>query len=416
MKSLATLLLFLAGAAPALPAQSIGLADVERVTTLAPFPRGLAMVGGDLIVLCRGRVRGSGGVSSEVEDQAGTLYRVNPAIGQPLAETGISEAVKQNGRLLARPASPPFRLWDRSSNPPQADRETDRPYCSLRYHEPTQSLYLCAFSGVDLQPGKGPKGVRFSKNLSDALLRYDFRTESWHEVERHGTWAGGSYPHHDVRHNPPPHGWLNGPDNCLPLGQQLYAVAKDNSLLVRYDLTDLAEDPLAPPPPSEKILGPDTPLAGGGIATFYGHSALAFHDGWLYVGTRTSSVIFRVRLDENFLPAQPLAVEPVARFLPYDPQSGKSAELTDMGFDEKGRLYVISAEPARVFRFTPNPKNIFDGRTAPAWADLAALTQNPKMKSENVLYHDGWVYVTSGDGYGYQAGADGTVYKLRVLD
>jgi hypothetical protein len=56
-----------------------------------------------------------------------------------------------------------------------------------------------------------------------------------------------------------------------------------------------------------------------------------------------------------------------------------------------------------------------DGAATP-WVDMAAITNNPKMKSENVLFHGGWLYVTSGDGYGYQAGADGTVYRVKVTD
>ena len=38
------------------------------------------------------------------------------------------------------------------------------------------------------------------------------------------------------------------------------------------------------------------------------------------------------------------------------------------------------------------------------------------MKSENLLYHDGHLYVTSGDGYAYQEGASGTVYRIAVTD
>lgn len=391
--------------------------DVERVTTKAPYPRGLVMLDGELLVLCRGRVRGSGGVTAAIDDQAGTIYRVDPRVSEPVTATQVSAAVRNNGSVLARPTAPPFRLWDRASLPPEADRDTDRPYCTLRYDAGTKSLYICGFSGVDLQR-TATDPVAFSKNLTDAVLRYDLRTERWYEVERHAQRAGGTYPHHDVRYHAPPHGWLNGPDNLLPLGRGLYAVAKDNNLLVRYDLSALATDPEAGPPPSMKVLGKEVPLASGGVATLYGHSALAYHDGWLYVGTRTSSVIFRLRLDEQFLPVQPLAAEIVARFAPYDPQTGKSANITDMGFDDQGRLYVVAAKPSRVHRFLPDPENPYDGRSGQAtpWADLAALTRNPAMKSENVLYHDGWIYVTAGDGYGYQKGAEGTVYRVRVTD
>jgi hypothetical protein len=61
------------------------------------------------------------------------------------------------------------------------------------------------------------------------------------------------------------------------------------------------------------------------------------------------------------------------------------------------------------------------GRSEP-WADLAGITGNPRLKSENVLesenvlVHAGWLHVTSGDGYGYQAGATGTVYRVAIDD
>ncbi|MGH7162361.1 MAG: hypothetical protein ACREID_02670 [Planctomycetota bacterium] len=389
---------------------------LERVTTVAPFPRGLEMVDGKLYVLCRGRVRDAGGVSAEIDDQAGTLYVVDPNVSEPASGGEVGEAVRNNGRAVALPTVPPFRLWDRAAYPPENDRVTDRPYCTLRYHDPSKSFYVCAFSGIDkaAEPGK----LQFSKNLSDALFRYDLRTEKWYEVERHRTWAGGSYPHHDTTVNPPPHGWLNGPDNCLAVGRWLYAVGKDNNRLVRYDLTALEHDPEAGCPGSEVVLGEQVSVRGLGVQWYWGPSALAYRDGWLYVGYRTSSVIVRIRLNEQFAPEQPVEAELLARFDPYDPKTGKSANITDIGFDDQGRLYAISASPSRVYRFSPDPDEVYDGRsgTSQPYADFAAMTGNRYMKSENLLCHDGWLYVTSGDGYGYQNGAAGTVYRIEIVD
>ncbi len=384
---------------------------VERVTTVAPFPRGLAMVEGRLYVLCRGRVRGAGGVSAEVEDQAGTIYVVDPGFSEPV-HGAAGDAVLRNGEVFARPTSPPFRLWDRTSDPPWRDRETDRPYCTLRYHEPTRSFYVCAFSGIDKRRTPGDP-VAFSKNLTDALLRFDRRTGRWHEVERHDIEAGGSYPHHDPRVHPPPAGWLNGPDNCLPLGEGLYAVAKDNSVLMRYDLRALRLDPEAGPPAGEVVLGDRVRVRGLGEVELLGHSALAFRDGRLYLGTRTSSVVVRLPLDREHRPVRPVAVELVARFEPFDPRSGRSANLTDMCFDEEGRLYVVSAEPARIHRFSPDPRRAYDGRSEAPWVDLAALVGDPALKSENILYDSGWLYVTAGGSYGDVA-SGGTVYRVSV--
>lgn len=387
---------------------------LERVTTVVPFPRGLAVVGDRMFVLARGRVRGAGGVSAQVDDQAGTLFEVDPGISEPFRAGEVGHAVRTNGAVFARPTSPPFNLWDRNASPPERDRWTDRPYCTLRYDATSRNFFICAFSGIDkpLEPGK----PSFSKNLTDALLRYDLRSRKWHGVERHRIESGGIYPHHDPEAAPPPHGWLNGPDNCLPLGRWLYAVAKDNSRLVRYDISAIAEDPDAGPPAGIPVLGESLHVRGLGARSFYGHSALATDGRWLYLAYRTSSVIVRFPLARDLTPVEPIEPELLARFDPYDPVTGHSANLTDMTLDDSGRLYVVSAHPAKVYRFRPDPEAVFDGRAggeAP-WADLAGITRNPTMKCENVLYHGGFLYVTSGDGYADRRGAVGTVYRLAV--
>jgi len=387
---------------------------IERVSTRVPFPRGLALVEGKLYVLCRGRVRQYGGVDAGIDDQAGSLYELDPGVAQPIEEE-ISEAVRTNGRVLARPTAPPFRLFDRTAQPPTEDRETDRPYCTLRWHEDARSFYICAFSGID----KDSRLVNnFSKNRTDAVLRYDLRTGRWHEIERHDIEAGGLYPHHDPERSAAPHGWLEGPDNCLVVEDGLYVVAKDNSCLVRYDLSALADDPNAGPPESEWVLGSELYVEGHGRRTFLGHSALAHHDGWLYVAFRTTSEIVRIRLDAEGLPQKPIRAQLIARFQPWDAEARTSANLTDIMLDSEGRLYVLSAQPARVHRFTPDPRRVYDARDperANAWLDMAALTDNPKMKSENILIDgSGRLYITSGDAYDLQSGTGGVIYRVTT--
>jgi len=390
---------------------------LERVTTIVPFPRGLVLHDGKLYILSRGRVRDAGGVGADIDDQAGTIYVADPEIAEPVDLPQVSDAVRMNGAVLAAPTEPPFHLWNRSADPPESDRETDRPYCTLRYHGPTRSFYMCAFSGID-KPNR-PGRSAFSKNLTDAVLRYDLRTRKWYEVERHNIEAGGAYPHHDVGHHAPPHGWLNGPDNCLAVGKWLYAVAKDNNVLVRYDLSSLIANPEAGAPPSELVLGPQIEIAGRGPTTFFGHSALAARDDYLYLAFRTSSAIIRVPLNADGTLVQPITGQLVALFEPYDPATGKSGNITDMDFDSDGFLYVISAKPSRVYRFKPDPADVFDARLADVkpWADLAGMTHNPQMKSENILVDDrNRVFVTSGDGYSFQNNAYGTVYRITPLD
>jgi len=385
---------------------------VERISTKASFPRGLQLVDGRLYVLCRGRVRDYGGVSAAVDDQAGTLYAVDPEVAELYAAGDPGEAVRANGELVAEPTAPPFRLWDRSASPAWKDRETDRPYCALTWHAPTQSFYICAFSGVDRDE---KTGKTFSKNLTDAILRYDRRTSRWYEVERHDIDKGGIYPHHDPAVQKPPHGWLNGPDNCLAVGQGLYAVSKDNSLLVRYDLSALEKDPEAGAPPSQVVFDQHIYTKAQGPIVIQGHSALAQRDGWLYVGTRTSGHVVRLKLDAAGLPAAPRVVELVGQFDAYDPVTRKSANITDMAFGPDGHLYLVSAQPSRCFRFKPDPNVVYDARGGkqPPYFDLAALTENPKMKSENLLVDEkGRIYITSGDAYGYQAGSGGVVWRV----
>ena len=387
---------------------------VERISTAVPFPRGLQLIDGDLYVLARGRVRESGGVSAAIDDKAGTIYKIDPEVAEPVANYPISDKVRGNGVVFAAPTTPPFKLFDRTASPPTRDRETDRPYCSLRYDDATKSFYVCAFSGID-KPAEG-KGSTFSKNTADAVFRFDTRTSKWYEVERHSLEAGGNYPHHDPASANPPHGRLNGPDNCLVIGRWLYCVAKDNSVLARYDLTEIAKNPDAGAPQSHWVLDDKINIKGRGLQSLQGHSMLACNgDGYLYIGYRTSSAIVRIPLDADGLPKQPIVGEMLAQFDPYDPKTRKSANLTDMVFGPDASLYVVSAQPARIYRFIPDPNHVFDGRTgqSPAWADMSVLTSNPKMKSENVLVDArGRVYVTSGDAYDFQNGAGGVVYRV----
>ena len=375
---------------------------VERLTTTVPFPRGLAMADPDgdgvelLYVLSRGRVRDSGGVDSTVDDRAGTIWEVDPATGETT--------------VYAEPTSPPFKLLDRSISPPSDDTQTDRPYCTLRWDETTRSFYLCAFSGIDLaesDPAKAEFGS-FSKNYTDAVLGYRVDEEQWFEVDRHDPRYGADFPGGDGR------GWAKGPDNVLPVGETLIVAAKDNSRLVAYDVS--SDD--APP---RILMGETVTLVNKNNEqrNVLGHSALGYRDGWLYVAFRTSGEVIRVPLidGEEGLVARPDAAELLAQFQPWVPADRKSANITDLSIGPDGDVYVVSAMPAKIYRFTPDPaaiRDFVDG--GEAWADLASLTDNPRMKSENVLaVDDGTVYVTSGDAYADSQGKGlgGTVWVVR---
>ncbi len=395
--------LFAAFASALLATAALAEVQLERVTTVVPFPRGLALVDMDgdgtdeLYVLARGRVRDSGGVDAALDDRAGTLWRVD-------LETGETT-------IFAQPTDPPFKLLDRSMNPPSSDRETDRPYCALRWHQPTKSFYICAFSGIDLSAvDKGPaesEGGSFSKNYTDAVLRYDTRTKAWSEVDRHDPASEDRYPGDDGR------GWVKGPDNLVTIGQTVICAAKDNSVLVAYDVSGQARAPRV-------LLGETVQLAnaGGGERTLLGHSALGYRDGWLYIGFRTSGEIIRVPVSnaEGELSLESDKAELLAEFQPWDSIAKLSANITDLAIGPDGDVYVVCAMPARIYRFTPDPANVHDFIDAGTpWADLAAMTDNPRMKSENVIVDEaGVVYVTSGDAYenDQNEGLGGTVWRV----
>lgn len=458
----------------------LDLGRVRRVTTGVPFPRGLAMKDGTLYVLSRGRVRDAGGTDPTLEDKAGTIWAVDAGAGEPLGES-VSEDVRANARPLAEPTEPPFRLLDRSVGNALDDRRTDRPYCILRYDERSRSFYFCAFSGIDRRPPtaayptSGPASAPayasrpddyFRKNTSDAVYRYDTRTSRWQLLYRSPAvlppapspfaTAAATKP---VTTTTDP--WLSGPDNCLVVGTSLYVACKESSTLVRFDLGELERNPYGTVGPRQVVAGPNF-VVDGKRRRYLGHSMLAVRGEWLYVGFRTSSVILRVRL-ADLPPAAPArAAKPpstpdefpavpaqlLARFDPYDRATGRSADLTDMAFGpalgpgdgsagESGSeadLYVVSARPARVYRFRPDPEQVFDARTEAAlrtddapplpdpaerhgpWADLSELTGNAKMKCEAIFVDSGGrVYVTSADrvaaAHG-ESGLAGVVYRI----
>lgn len=381
---------------------------IERITTGVPYPRGLALVDDTLYVLARGRSREVGGASAEVNDHAGTIYAVNPRISENWSPGPASERIRNNASVIATPSSPPFRLWC----PEDSSYQTDRPYCALRYHAGTRSFYLCAFSGIDMA---SESKQSFVKHHADAILRYDLRTSSWHELDRHDPEAGWKYPSPAANADQGLHGWMKGPDNCLPLGNFLYAVAKDNSLLVRYPLRELTKNPGTRAPAGEVLMTEDTPMTDGSTRRLLGQSALAYHEGYLYIGYRTSSAIIRIAVKSDGTPYRPIRADFIAQFEPFDPETRKSANITDIAFDTRGRLHVLTAQPARVWRFQPSPAKPYqqDDPSNTPWIDMAQLTQNPKMKSENILLDaKDRLYITAADAYNPDDKTHGSVYRV----
>lgn len=393
--------------------QELPAFTLERVSTAVPWPRGIALLDdtGMLAIVARGRHRNYGGPAADVQDREATIYEVDPSVREPyVAGQPASERVAENARVLAEPDPGVVHLYDRSL-PPLDNWLMQRPFCTMVYDAPSKNLVFCAYSGVDLSG----KGTTFRKNATDALLRYDRRSARWGIVEQHrsdvvpreeqGEWISNVYyPHHDPRVNPPPHGLLNGPNGCAVAGHWLYAVGKDNHALARYDLRPIREDPLAGPPPGELVLGEHVDVKVEGKLqriALQGHSAVTAHDGWLYLGTRTSSVIVRFPIDSDGALVQPIVGELIAEFEPYSTETKRSANLWEMVANADGELFVSTSSTGRVWRFRPDPKAVFDGndqrQDAPTpnrpYIDIRALTGNDKATVSNMLVMpDGSLY------------------------
>ncbi len=378
---------------------------LERLSAGVPWPRGIALVDGEFVVLARGRHRNYGGPDPAYEDYAARLYSVDPTIAEPYEPGRVpSPALLANARVLAEPDPRIVHEFDRS-RPAIEDVFMNRPYCTLAFDSASRNLIFCAYSGVDM--GEKPY---FRKNATDALYRYDLRTQRWGIVEMHdagvvpeselGPWISNEYyPHHDPKKYAPPHGLLNGPNGCAVVGSWLYAVGKDNHTLARYDLREIRHDPSAPAPFAEVVLGEEAQVRiDGKVRTIpvQGHSAVAGHPGWLYVAFRTTNIVLRFPLLEDGSLVQPAIGELIAEFEPFDPAAGRSADLWDIAIDGKGRLYVSASREGRVWRFEPDPAHPFDGNDKRAepktpnrpYLDLPVATGIKNARISNLAFDD----------------------------
>ena len=393
---------------------------LERISTAVPWPRGLVFDDRRLFVLARGRHRGAGGPEAGLQDCAGTIFEINHDISEPVVEGQTAGAdVRRNASVIAYPHSPPFKLWDQNSRPPASDINTDRPYATLVYHSGSQNFFIGGFSGIDIPPGS------FSKNATDSIHRFDLRINSWQAVEAHIDFeeTGGSgnttpnkhFPHHDVASNPPPHGWLNGPDGLVVAADQLYAVAKDNHCLARYPLDEILANPAASPPQSEAVFRRDEGIRLQGLdRDLKGPSALAVNGDYLYIGFRTTSEVVRVPLDSNGVVSSNTG-ELIALFDPWTPTQ-RSADLIDIAFSQDDKLFISTARQGVVWNAgKPDPSKPFDGRTGsgndPA-VRLRELTFNAKAKCGNIAF-DLWnnLYIISGNKDDPSSYTSGVIYR-----
>lgn len=396
---------------------------LERVSTAVPWPRGICCHDGNVAVLSRGIHRKQGGPNPDIEDMAGTLFRINPSISEP-PDSQVSQAVLRNSSILALPADPPFKLWDRHATPAHTDLRTDRPYATLKWDAATESYYICGFSGLDLPPDI--KDWPFWKNGSDGIHRFDTRTNLWRGVESHrwdiipkdeirdpntSTAPDHYYPHDSILHNadcPPPHGWLNGPDALEICGNYLYALGLDNQVLAQYDLTEVANNPHLEYPPSRKIIGADS----------VGYSAITCFANYLYTARRQSARAYRMPVDNTgqllatdgtpYLDpdTQELEKELVARF-------DDGNHLIDIAFNSRGEMFASIAGNGRIWNVgVPDPSNVFRASEHEPWLDLRATTPNDKAKCADIAFDESdRLYICSGNKDTNSNAHNGTIYR-----
>ena len=378
---------------------------LDRLSADIPWPRGIAPVDGKFVVVVRGRHRNYGGPKQDFEDHAGRLYWVDPAISERYEPGAVpSAAIRANNKVLAEADPEVLHVYDRSKEPLD-DTLMNRPYCTLVYDAPSRNVIFCAYSGVDM--GVAPT---FRKNATDALYRYDLRSNEWGVVELHSdavvpadargpVISNEYYPHHDPEQNAAPHGWLNGPNSCVVAGHWLYAVGKDNHTLARYDLREIRENPAAGPPPSEFVLGETARVRVLGQeqdVALKGHSAVATDGAWLYLGTRTNSVVVRFPLKADGSLVEPVVGELIAEFEPWSSEAKRSADLWDMVMGPDGDLYVSCSRSGSVWRFRPDPMKPFDGndyrKEAPTtnrpFLNLPDMTGVKNARISNLTFDD----------------------------
>lgn len=406
---------------------------LERVTTAVPWGRGMTIVDGEMIILSRGRHRGDGGVDQNLVDQAGTLWRVDTSVSEPVVPgQWAGEAVRNNATIFAKPTQPPFYLYNHDV-PAEEDILMGRPYCALAYDEASRNLFVCCYSGAELPSG-------FRKHATDAVYRYDLRDTSWHVVEQHdpdgvpreelgAVIANDYYPHHDPKKNPPPHGWTNGANGCAAVGNYLYVPAKDNHIVAQYDLHEIHRDPKADPPDSRVVLRETMVVrypGGEKEMQVLGPSAIAIHDDFMYISFRTSSVVVRVKLDETGDVVRgddgKVTGELIAVFEPWDPARKRSGNLYDIAMSASGDLFVSMGTEGKVWRVMPDPDRPFYGNdqterptTTPPFLNMTELIG--RKTGCNNIYVDrenDFLYVSSRNNDTGQGRICGTIYRVRL--
>lgn len=419
------------GAAPWTPLPPA--TTVERVSTVVPWPRGIVMREGKLLVLGRGVHRTAGGPNPAIEDYAGHIFEIDPSIREPVVKGELAgAAVRANGRVFAEPCPATFKLWNRKV-PPTVDTLTDRPYAGLVHDEASGNLFVIAFSGIDLEARP-----YFRKNATDAVHRYHIGSRAWFPFEVHdhtkvpeselGLYvANDTFPHHDPAKNPPPHGLANGPCGGWVVGRFLYVNAKDNSALIQYDLDGIRANPAAGPPQGRYIFHRSGPGADIFLDTkthgkiyVEGPGAVATHGKWMYVAFRTTCQIIRFPITEDGDVVRPIVAEYLAQFDPFvkkdDGTYTTTPDFFDLRCDSSGRCFVSCNRQGAIWEIPTDGVSFLDARSGTAakpYINLRELTSHKNSTCGNFLIDSsGDFYICAGNKEVDEGLARGVVYRV----
>jgi hypothetical protein len=313
-----------------------------------------------------------------------------------------------------------FSLWDREQG--FDDVKTDRPYAALAFDAASDSFFVACFGGIDLTESAAKsdsdRKFLFRKNPSDAIVRYHRPSNTWHAFDRHQFNAAEIAPErtnsvpnkfYPLDQKTPPCGFLNGPNGLLIDGKYLYAVAKDNHLLVRYDLTAIRANPSQTTTPLPEILGQGPNGEAGEEANKYdGPCALAISGNKMFIAFRSNGRIYRFDLD-----TEGQLIRNTWKLVAYFPVTTqtKGTNLIDMKLDNNGQLFAAVADgladkqgavwkiPSDAIDFKPTSENAYARFPNSTISAIA-------FDAENQLY----VCSNAKEG---QSKLGGTIYRVR---
>jgi hypothetical protein len=154
---------------------------------------------------------------------------------------------------------------------------------------------------------------------------------------------------------------------------------------------------------------------------------VAFHDDFLYIGYRTSSVVLRVPVDdEGDIVRRPdgrVAADLIAVFEPWNAETRRSGNLYDIAMSPGGDLFVSMGAEGRVWRITPDPAHPFYGNdrterptSGPPFLDMSALVGRKTGCNNIAVGDDGFLYVSTRNNDNGEGEMHGTIYRARIDD